>query len=75
MKDNAYSADTVRELEGRFRAASLLRPIRVRRYESGQILEYDIRGVWPAWPGRVRLEVERHVGGGYAGQVLSLIHI
>lgn len=69
MKDNAYSADTVRELEGRFRAASLLRPIRVRRYESGQILEYDIRGVWPARPGRVRLEVERHVGGGYAGQV------
>ena len=69
MKDNAYSVVTVRELEGRFRAAALLRPIRVRRYESGQILEYDIRGVWPARPGRVRLEVERHVGGGYAGQV------
>ncbi len=69
MKDNAYSVDTVRELEGRFRAASLLRPICVRRYESGQVLEYDVRGVWPSRPGRVRLEVQRHVGGGYAGQV------
>ena len=69
MKDNAYSVDAVRELEGRFRAAALLRPIRVRRYESGQILAYDVLGVWPSRPARVRLEVERHVGGGYAGQV------
>src|SRR5512140_160701 len=69
MTDNAYSVDAVRELEGRFRDASLFRPIRVRRYESGQVLEYDVRGVWPSRPGRVRLEVERHVGGGFAGQV------
>lgn len=69
MKDNAYSVDTVREFEGRFRAAQLLRPMRVRRYESGRVLEYDVRGVWPSRPVRVRLEVERHVGGGYAGQV------
>ena len=43
--------------------------MRVRRYEAGQVLEYDVRGVWPERRARVRLEVERHVGGGYAGQV------
>jgi hypothetical protein len=69
MKDHLYSADAVRELEGRFRACSLYRPMRVRRYEAGQVLDYDVRGVWPERRARVRLEVERHVGGGYAGQV------
>ncbi|MCX6574647.1 MAG: hypothetical protein NTX99_11760, partial [Candidatus Aminicenantes bacterium] len=64
-----YSVATVRELEARFRAAGLFRPMRVRRYEPGQILEYDVRGVWPDRTGRVKLEVERHVGGGFAGQV------
>src|SRR5512140_1821890 len=72
MTDNAYSVDAVRELEGRFRDASLFRPIRVRRYESGQVLEYDVRGGWPSRPGRVRLEVERHAGGGFAGQGYSV---
>lgn len=69
MTDTVPSAATVRKLEERFRAQGLLRPLRVRRYEPGQVLEYDIRGVWPAREGRVRLEVERHVGGGFAGQV------
>jgi len=69
MRDNAYSVDTVRELESRFRAASLLRPLRVRRHEQGRVLEYDIRGVWPPRPARIKLVVERYVGGGYAGQV------
>ncbi|HSA94610.1 MAG TPA: hypothetical protein VLJ16_01070, partial [Acidobacteriota bacterium] len=65
----SYSAETVRGLKARFRAAGLFRPLRVRRYDPGQVLEYDVRGVWPDRPGRIRLEVERHVGGGYAGQV------
>ena len=69
MSAAPYSAATVRALEDRFRAEGTFRPLRVRRYEAGQILDYDVRGVWPDRPGRVRLEVERHVGGGYAGQV------
>ncbi|OGD28814.1 MAG: hypothetical protein A2V57_09475 [Candidatus Aminicenantes bacterium RBG_19FT_COMBO_65_30] len=77
MTDPAYSGDVVRELEQRFRAASLFRPLRVRRHEPGQVLEYDIRGVWPSRPARVRLSIERHVGGGYAGQVyrVRVLHI
>lgn len=69
MSAAPYSAATVRALEERFRAASLFRPMRVRRYEAGQLLEYDARGVWPDRPARVGLEIERHVGGGFAGQV------
>ena len=69
MTDPEYSGGVVRELERRFRAASLFRPLRVRRHEPMQVLEYDVRGVWPPRPARVRLSVERHVGGGFAGQV------
>jgi hypothetical protein len=69
MTDTEYSGGVVRELERRFRAVSLFRPLRVRRYEPMQTLEYDIRGVWPPRPARVKLSVERHVGGGFAGQV------
>ena len=56
MKDHPYSVDTVRELEARFRASSLFRPMRVRRYEAGQVLDYDVRGVWPERRARVRLD-------------------
>jgi hypothetical protein len=65
----AYSPDAIRELESRFRAASLFRPLRVRRYEPQTILEYEVRGVIPDGRARARLEVEKFVGGGYAGQV------
>jgi hypothetical protein len=69
MTDPEYSGGAVRELERRFRAASLFRPLRVRRHEPMEVLEYDVRGVWPARPARVKLSVEKHVGGGFAGQV------
>lgn len=69
MTDSAYSGDVVRELKRRFRAETLFRPLRLGRYEPDEVLEYDIRGVWPSRPAHVRLSVERHVGGGYAGQV------
>ncbi|MBE3129940.1 MAG: hypothetical protein IMZ54_04375, partial [Acidobacteria bacterium] len=69
MTDSAYSGGVVRELKRRFRAETLFRPLRLGRYEPDEVLEYDIRGVWPSRPAHVRLSVERHVGGGYAGQV------
>lgn len=69
MKDSEYSGGAIRELERRFRTASLFRPLRARRHEPMQVLEYDVRGVWPPRPAHVKLAVERYVGGGYAGQV------
>ncbi len=72
MTESEYSGGVVRELERRFRAAALLRPLRVRRHEPLEVLEYEVRGVWPARPARVKLSVEKHVGGGFAGQVYKV---
>lgn len=72
MTGSEYSGGVVRELERRFRTAALLRPLRVRRHEPLKVLEYDVRGVWPARPARVKLSVEKHVGGGFAGQVYKV---
>jgi len=69
MTDPASNGVVVRELERHFRGASLLRPLRVRRHERMEILDYEVRGVWPPRPARVKLSIERHVGGGFAGQV------
>lgn len=69
MKGAGYSLEALRELQRLFRAQSLFRPLRTRRHEPGETLEFDIRGVWPPRPARAKLAVERYVGGGYAGQV------
>jgi hypothetical protein len=56
-------------LKETFRRQNLLRPARVRRYDAGDVLEYDVLGVAPAERARARLRIERFVGGGFAGQV------
>ena len=61
--------ETVRALERAFAAEKVERPLRVLRYEPGDILEYEVRGVVPDGRARARFEVDRYVGGGYAGQV------
>jgi hypothetical protein len=68
----SYSVETVRELEKIVREQNVLRPLRCRRYEPGTILEYDIRGVLPSGNAEARLEIERFVGGGFAGQVYKV---
>lgn len=57
------------ELERQFHACELVRPFRRACYEAGDRLEYAITGVTPANTGRMEVEVERFVGGGFAGQV------
>jgi hypothetical protein len=58
-----------RELERLYADCRLLRPLRRTAYEPGDRLEYEVTGVAPAHRGRVVAEVERFVGGGFAGQV------
>jgi hypothetical protein len=53
--------DIYRKLKKRFEDAN--------RYEAGAELEYDVTGVAPKTTGRVRLVVDKFVGGGFAGQV------
>ncbi len=64
------SAPPLREqLERQFEACELVRPLRRSIYDPGDLLEYAITGVVPANTGRMVAEVERFVGGGFAGQV------
>ncbi|UCG80466.1 MAG: YrzE family protein [Desulfobacterales bacterium] len=64
-----YSVKVIEELEKAFRAAALHRPMHVDRYEAGTELVYDVTGVAQTNKGRLRLVVEKFVGGGFAGQV------
>jgi hypothetical protein len=64
-----HSPETCRTLEAAFRETGVERAMRPRCYEAGEELTYDVLGLVPAVPARVRLRVEKFVGGGYAGQV------
>lgn len=69
---NEYSVETTLSLQERFEACKLHRPMRVQRYDAGTELVYDISGVDPDTVGKTttaRMQVERFVGGGFAGQV------
>ena len=68
----SYSVKIVRELEKIVHDQNIVRPMRLRRYEQGTFLEYDIRGVLPSGKAGVRLEIEKFVGGGFAGQVYKV---
>jgi len=59
-------------LERQWAACELERPPAPDCYEPGQQLRYEITGVFPAKTGHVALEVERFVGGGFAGQVYQV---
>jgi hypothetical protein len=67
-----YSPGTIRDLEGVFAAQNVLRPLRVRRYEPGTVLDYELRGIIPDGRANARFEVEAFAGGGYAGQVYKV---
>jgi len=69
MKNVEYSLHIVPELETLYRSQKTLRPLRVKRYEPGHILNYDLKGLAPAREGGVKLEIDKFIGGGFAGQV------
>ena len=64
-----YSVTTARALAEAVRRCDLLRPPRTVRYEPGEELHYELKGMAPANRATVRLRVEAFVGGGFAGQV------
>ena len=57
------------ELARQYQACDLIRPFRKSRYEAGDRLDLAVTGVIPANSGRIVVEVEKFVGGGFAGQV------
>lgn len=68
-----YAPGTIRALEAVFDAQAVVRPFRRERYEPGDALVYEIRGVHPDGRVRAGLEIRRFVGGGFAGQVYQVI--
>ncbi len=65
-----YSVELCKKLEQRFGELDLHRPFSVERYDAGDELEYEVTPtIADAVPGRIRLQVEKFVGGGFAGQV------
>ena len=64
-----YSPQTIQQLTDAYAATGVVRPMRIARYEGGTELAYEVTGVAPAHPGRMRVQVEKFVGGGFAGQV------
>lgn len=69
MSKVEYSLGLCRELEERANDAGLEVRHPPMRYEAGHLLETDIKGISPAVEGRVVLEVDKFLGGGFAGQV------
>jgi len=72
-----YSIHVVKELEEQFRNAHLHRPMRIRRFDPGTELTYDVQGILPLRGGqpvtaRVSMVVEKFIGGGFAGQVYKV---
>ena len=67
-----YSIETCNRLKELFGSKGLHRPMRTDRFEPGTELSYDVTGVFPANEAKVRLNVEKFVGGGFAGQVYQV---
>ena len=67
--DIDYSVEVHRLLEKEFENTALHRPMRLERYEGGAVLTYEVTGVARANRAKVTLEVDKFVGGGFAGQV------
>ena len=67
--DVDYSAEIQNRIAEKVRKIGLHRPPRVGRYEPGTELTYDVTDLDTKAPGRVRLVVDKFVGGGFAGQV------
>ena len=67
--DMNNTVEVYRQLEKEFQNTDLHRPMHLERYEDGTVLPYDFIGVAQANRAKVRLEVDKFVGGGFAGQV------
>ena len=63
------TVEVYRLLEAEIQSMALHRPMRFERYEAGTELEYMVTGVDDAKQAKVRLKIEKFVGGGFAGQV------
>ena len=64
-----FNIEVCRELEETFNKSNLLRTMRVNRYDTGTELFYEIQSLDDGKKGRIKIRIEKFVGGGFAGQV------
>ncbi len=64
-----YCVEICKKLEAGFRAAGLYRPMRIRRYDTGTELTYEVTGIGQPSRARLHLVIDKFAGGGFAGQV------
>ena len=70
-----YSIEMCKTLANEYRRLGLQRPLAVKRYDVGDIVEYHASAVAPDASDKtslVRVQVEEFVGGGFAGQVYKV---
>lgn len=68
----AYSIDTIKKLQARFRELNIFRPMRVSRYDAGDEQTYRITCIDSNHTADVRILIHKFVGGGFAGQVYQV---
>jgi len=62
-------------LENEYNTLGLQRPLAVKRYDVGDVVEYDASAVAPDAPDKtshIRIQIQQFVGGGFAGQVYKV---
>jgi hypothetical protein len=64
-----YSEATCRKLEQQFHTLELNRPMRISRYDAGQMLTCNAQSIDGTQTVSLQFFIERFVGGGFAGQV------
>ena len=70
-----YSIEMCKTLENEYNSLGLQRPLAVKRYDVGNVVEYDASAIAPDAPdetSRIRVQIQQFVGGGFAGQVYKV---
>ncbi|MFC1898078.1 hypothetical protein ACFLYJ_00755 [Candidatus Cloacimonadota bacterium] len=61
-----------RKLTKVFDESHLLREMRINRYDAGEELSYEVQSLKDKKTGTLKLQIEKFVGGGFAGQVYKV---
>ncbi|MGE5343187.1 MAG: hypothetical protein ACM3SY_17080 [Candidatus Omnitrophota bacterium] len=69
-----YDVNLCNQFKEKFREQKLFRPMRTGHYDAGTRLTYEVTGIATPVRSRVTVEIEKFVGGGFAGQVYK-IHV
>jgi hypothetical protein len=67
-----YSVEMCNKLKKSFFSLGLHRPMRMKRYDDGDELNYEVTGIESQVMARLQLRIQKFAGGGFAGQVYKV---